>query len=432
MSLVQAVHAAKSVTELAPAVTAAGLSLLALIMGAQFGKKIGRTKTQTLEVIGEKSSFNTSIIPHLTELQKPYKPYPFLTNRHVETIFAAFFRTLPHLTYRRECLRMADGGTVALDWPLVEVQNPNGAILLLLPGLTGGSDDTYVQHLTQRACKQGWTVAVFNSRGCAESPVTTPQFYSASFTEDLRELVKHVGNLFPSSRVYAAGWSLGANILVRYIGQEGDHCTLSGAVSLCNPFDLVVADEDFHKGFNNVYDKSLARGLRKIFKKHAPLFDDVGGEFNIPKAANATTVRDFDDGLTRVSFGYRTVDEYYFDASSSRAIPDVRIPLLCIQAMNDPIAPERGIPREAISKNEMCLLVVTPFGGHLGWVSGPESPRGCPWTDPLIMQYLNALEGMAGGSPSSLQKSKRQPAEDVELVGVETRRSGSNLGSPTL
>jgi hypothetical protein len=45
------------------------------------------------------------------------------------------------------------------------------------------------------------------------------QFYSASFTEDLRQVVKHVGTSFPTSRLYAAGWSLGANILVRYLGQ---------------------------------------------------------------------------------------------------------------------------------------------------------------------------------------------------------------------
>uniref|UniRef100_A0A7I4CUT1 AB hydrolase-1 domain-containing protein n=2 Tax=Physcomitrium patens TaxID=3218 RepID=A0A7I4CUT1_PHYPA len=273
-----------------PAVAAAGLSVLAILVGAQLREK-------ALEVLGG-GAFNAFILSKLTELEKPYKPYPLLTNRHVETIFAAFFRSLPSLTYRRECLRMADGGTVALDWPQPEIQDPK-AVLILLPGLTGGSDDTYVQHLTRRASKQGWQVVVFNSRGCADSPVTTPQFYSASFTEDLRQVVKHTAFLFPSKRVYAAGWSLGANILVRYLGQEAERCPLSGAVSLCNPFDLVVADEDFHIGFNNVYDKSLANGLRKIFAKHAHLFEDIGGDYNIHLVANATTVRDFDDGLTK-------------------------------------------------------------------------------------------------------------------------------------
>lgn len=93
------------------------------------------------------------------------------------------------------------------------------------------------------------------------------QFYSASFTGDLRQVIGHILGRYPQSNVYATGWSLGANILVRYLGEETDKCPLSGAVSLCNPFNLVIADEDFHKGFNNVYDKALARALTTIFKK---------------------------------------------------------------------------------------------------------------------------------------------------------------------
>ncbi|KAL6202043.1 hypothetical protein ACLB2K_025754 [Fragaria x ananassa] len=78
---------------------------------------------------------------------------------------------------------------------------------------------------------------------------------------DICEVVDHVGGRYPEANLYAVGWSLGANILVRYLGQESDTCRLSGAVSLCNPFNLVIADEDFHKGFNNVYDKALSYAL---------------------------------------------------------------------------------------------------------------------------------------------------------------------------
>ncbi|KAL6197133.1 hypothetical protein ACLB2K_032745 [Fragaria x ananassa] len=78
---------------------------------------------------------------------------------------------------------------------------------------------------------------------------------------DICEVVDHIGGRYPEANLYAVGWSLGANILVRYLGQESDTCRLSGAVSLCNPFNLVIADEDFHKGFNNVYDKALSYAL---------------------------------------------------------------------------------------------------------------------------------------------------------------------------
>ncbi|CAL5407076.1 unnamed protein product [Camellia sinensis] len=346
----------------------------------------------SLEVVG---GGGRDSLPAIKILNRPYKPYPVIGwNRHVETIFAAFFRSLPNVRFRRECLRTKDNGSVALDWVSGDDFRlpPDSPLLILLPGLTGGSGDTYVRHMLARARKNRWRVVVFNSRGCGDSPVTTPQFYSASFIEDLREVVAHVGTRYPNANLYAVGWSLGANILVQYLGQESHNCPLSGAASLCNPFNLVVADEDFRKGFNIVYDKALANSLCKIFKTHSLLFEDMGGEYNIELAANAKSVKEFDEGLTRVSFGFKSADDYYSNSSSADSIKHVCTPLLCIQAANDPIAPSRGIPRKDIQENPNCLLIVTPKGGHLGWVAGAESPRGAPWTDPVVMDFLEHLE----------------------------------------
>lgn len=155
---------------------------------------------------------------------------------------------------------------------------------------------------------------------------------------------------------------------------------------------LSWSDENFRKGFNSIYDKALARALRKIFRKHAFLFEGLGGEYNIPMAAKARSLRDFDEGLTRVSFGFKSVDDYYLNSSSSSSIENVCTPLLCIQAANDPIAPSRGIPREEIKGNPHCLLIVTPQGGHLGWVAGEGAPIGAPWTDPVVMEFLEHVD----------------------------------------
>eukprot|EP00268_Persea_americana_P027782 TRINITY_DN2705_c0_g1_i1.p1 TRINITY_DN2705_c0_g1~~TRINITY_DN2705_c0_g1_i1.p1 ORF type:complete len:365 (-),score=38.74 TRINITY_DN2705_c0_g1_i1:2623-3696(-) len=307
----------------------------------------GHPKSNSLEIIGARES----VLSHFPSLQRPYNSFPIIaSNHHIETIFAAFCRSVPSVALRRECLRTRDEGAVALDWVSGDDRRlpPESPLLILLPGLTGGSGDSYVRHMLVRARSRGWRVVVLNSRGCADSPVTTPQFYSATFTEDLRQVVKQIGSRYPKSNLYAIGWSLGANILVRYLGQESNASPLSGAVSLCNPFDLVLADEDFRKGFNIIYDKALGRALCKILKKHALLFEGMEGEYNIPLAANAKSVREFDEGLTRVSFGYKSVDDYYSTSSSSHSIKDVCTPLLCIQAANDPIAPARGIPRDDI------------------------------------------------------------------------------------
>ncbi|KAI9173676.1 hypothetical protein LWI28_004757 [Acer negundo] len=372
----------------------------------------------SLEVIG---GARDTFLPALKTLDRPYNAFPVIGwNRHVETIFAAFFRSLPDVRLKRECLRTKDNGSVALDWVSGDHERlpPDSPLLILLPGLTGGSGDTYVRHMLLRARNKQWRVVVFNSRGCGDSPVTTPQFYSASFLGDMHEVVAHVSTRYPKANLYTVGWSLGANILVRYLGQESHSCPFSGAVSLCNPFNLVIADEDFRKGFNNVYDKALTSALCRIFKKHALLFEDMGGEYNIPSAANANSVREFDEGLTRVSFGFKSVDDYYSNSSSSDSIKHVRIPLLCIQAENDPIAPSRGIPREDIKANPNCLLIVTPKGGHLGWVAGAEAPLGAPWTDPVVMDFLEHLERGSSETSCSDLKVAKQGSEDLHQLEV--------------
>ena len=172
------------------------------------------------------------------------------------------------------------------------------------------------------------------------------------------------------------------------------------------------------------------------------------------------------------------MEEYYKDASSCRAMKDVRIPLLCIQvrspfppytkhreqhrgtisahfgrevipfqrlfrfrglhailhivlmsgqARDDPIAPIEGAPVEDVASNPYAMLVVTPYGGHLGWVAGREAPFGAPWTDPLVMQYLVALEGGARGKGK--EGSRRIEGEEdgaARLVGVVGER-GSGM-----
>jgi hypothetical protein len=94
--------------------------------------------------------------------------------------------------------------------------------------------------------------------------------------------------------------------------------------------------------------------------------------------------------------GWPDVDAYYAGSSSAKRIPNVAIPLLCIQALDDPIAPKEAIPYEALKSNPNCVLVTTPCGGHLGWASGPGAPFGSPWTDAAVMEWLGAAHDELG------------------------------------
>lgn len=64
-----------------------------------------------------------------------------------------------------------------------------------------------------------------------------------------------------------------------------------------------ISDDNFHVGFNKIYDVNLARSLRNIFKSHAHLFKGLEGKYDLKMAENATSIREFDDAITRVTFG---------------------------------------------------------------------------------------------------------------------------------
>ncbi|XWS09803.1 hypothetical protein CRYUN_Cryun39dG0020600 [Craigia yunnanensis] len=348
-------------------------------------------------------------LPAFKILHLPYKPFPIVGwNRHIETIFAAFFRKFPEVRYSRECLRTKDDGTIALDWVSGDHRSlpADSPILILMPGLTGGSQDSYVKHMLVKARSKGWRVVVFNSRGCGESPVISPQLQSASFTADTCHVVAHVSSRYPKANIYAVGWSLGGNILVNYLGKECNNCPLSGAASLCNPFNLVIADENLRKGFDNIYDRAL-RG-------------DIEDEYNVQVGLKPKTVREYDEAITRVSLGFKSVDDYYSDSCSCHVIQHVQIPLLCIQAANDPVAPIEGTPREDIKGNPNCMLIVTPQGGHLGWVAGDEAPFGAPWTDNVVMDFLEHLRKDASKpqAPSISGEDVQQGSEGLYQAKV--------------
>jgi hypothetical protein len=200
-------------------------------------------KVMQPRVVAQPNQWNDALLALCPYFTKAYELPAILNNGHVETIFAALFRRRPHILYDRELVHMPDGGVVALDTedvPASQQLPANAPVLILLPGLTGGSEDSYVQHAVVHAREAGIRAVVFNSRGTSDSPVTTAQFYSASYTGDLRCVISHVASqLPPGVPLYAAGWSLGANILTKYLGEEGAGTPIKAAVTMCNPFNLV-------------------------------------------------------------------------------------------------------------------------------------------------------------------------------------------------
>ncbi|KAF2671918.1 hypothetical protein BT63DRAFT_422436, partial [Microthyrium microscopicum] len=148
---------------------------------------------------------------------------------------------------------------------------PTKPLLIVLHGLSGGSHEQYVRHAIQPlTATGGFDAVVINSRGCCYSKLTSSKLFNARSTWDLRQFVKWIRSTWPERRLFAIGFSLGANILCNYLGEEGADCELEAGILVGNPWNLDVSNAILCNSFIglHVYQRGLAAGLKKLFERH--------------------------------------------------------------------------------------------------------------------------------------------------------------------
>ena len=256
-------------------------------------------------------------LPGLNDWSRWHESPPALRNGHAHTIFAAKCRFTARVTYAREFIDTPDGGTLALDVVVRAEEedvsrNPSGAtfvknpattsdgapFLVLLSGLGGGSQDTYVRGQAAAAHARGWRVAVLNMRSCAESPVTSPRFFSArrGSTDDVRAAVDRIRETYGPSRLCAIGWSNSGTIVTNALAEQGDAAGLDAACCLAAPLDMPTSSANLEKPFHkNVYDRSIGGSLAEKVRGARDLFlDDAGRPKAVPAWGGGTFVADVD------------------------------------------------------------------------------------------------------------------------------------------
>ncbi|KAF9107426.1 hypothetical protein BGX27_008763 [Mortierella sp. AM989] len=336
-----------------------------------YNKKTGKVQSENfIEYVREKC-------PSLFDPAKAvFKPTLWMTGGHLQTAYAAYrsYKNLYRIDYQRELLDAPDGGTIAVDWApsFTEKSVDDTPTLVFLHGLTGGSHESYIRALVEVMTRDhGYRCAVFNARACADSPLTSAKLYCGAYTDDLRMIVKHIRKILPEAKLMGIGFSLGANILMNYMGEEGDKCELMGAMSVGNPYDLLGTCSNIERGYlqRKIYSPVMCASLKTLFFKHTKMFVN-STIVDMEEVRRAITVRQFDNSVTCKIFGYRTVNEFYRMGSSSQRIIDIKRPFLCLSALDDPIAVEWCIPRDEVTENPFGLLATTSRGGHLGWFQG--------------------------------------------------------------
>ncbi|KAH9307684.1 hypothetical protein KI387_035595, partial [Taxus chinensis] len=283
----------------------------------------------------------------------------------------------------------------------------------------------YVKHIVYTLAKKGWKTVVANHRGLGGTSIRSDRFYNAGWTEDLRRIVGYLQDENPKAPLLAVGTSIGANILVKYLGEEGKNTPIAGAAAICCPWDLVrpvfvlvritptagqvgqnekrhvdgeVCDRFINRSLvQRLYNKILTTGLRGYAQMHQSTHARIADWECVKKSRS---VRDFDNYFTCRISQYATVDTYYRRCSSAYFLSNVSVPLLCVNALDDPVCTKEAIPWDECRENKNVVLATTLRGGHLAYFEGSTAKS--IWWVRAVDEYLSVLHS------SSLMHSEKE------------------------
>ncbi|KAJ5092329.1 AB-hydrolase YheT, partial [Penicillium alfredii] len=296
--------------------------------------------------------------------------------------------------------------------------NDTKPMLVLLHGLSGGSHELYLRHVLAPLMADGsWEACVVNSRGCAQTKISSGVLYNARATWDVRQAVKWLRKTFPNRPLFGIGFSLGANILANYLGEEGDACQLRAAVLCASPWNLDVSSANLQRTWigREVYSKTMGSSMKNLFEQHA---EEVSKNprVDVEAVRNTTYLHEFDRALQCSTWGYPTEGAYYRDAASTDSLLAIRIPFLSVQAEDDPIASRDALPFQEISQTPYGVMLTTSWGGHLGWFEF----GGSRWFVKPVTNFLNKMaKEIDTQTPGVVENPEKLPGQIAKHPGLD-------------
>lgn len=299
-----------------------------------------------------------------------YKPPFALKNKHLQTLYSSFFRKKEILNFEIQRFILSDKDFLEAYWINKPKQNDKKPIVIIFHGLQGSFNSPYINGIMNALKKASFSCVLMHFRSCSGKMNEKLGSYHSGQTDDAREFIRSVKELHPNNDLFAIGYSLGGNVLLKLLGEDGAKSLLKAAVSVCAPLDLDITADAISKGFSHFYEYNILRTLKKdlLFKyeKH-----DVEKITFLKKkdVHKVKTIREFDEKYTSKIFGFGNSQNYYKLSSSKQYLRKIRIKTLLIHSLDDPFMHKDVLP----SKNELapCIkLEVYAHGGHIGFITG--------------------------------------------------------------
>lgn len=318
------------------------------------------------------------------KLNKFY-PFPFARSGYLQTIYGNMLPTLkPTKPNRFHHVALPDGDRLVVAENRPKEWRAGSRIMLLVHGLTGCYQSTYMLRMCRRLQKKGLLVLRLNLRHCGPGKGLARRPCHAGSSDDTREVLRWIAREFPGSPVTQIGFSLGGNITLKMAGEDASRPTanLDSVIAVSPPVDLAASSLRMVDPGNRVFERTFVRALMADARLMMKLFPDLD-EIRLPENPS---LRAFEEIFATHRAGFKSVDDYYGKCSSGQFIPEIKIPTLILSSADDPVVDGPSVAKLPHRPN--VDIILTDKGGHVGFLGFGTTYDEFRWSDQLLDHWL--------------------------------------------
>ncbi|MBL8822979.1 MAG: alpha/beta fold hydrolase [Planctomycetia bacterium] len=314
-----------------------------------------------------------------------FTPIPVFRSGHHQTIVGYLLRRWQRaLQATLHRLVLPDGDCLHIHDSIPTSWQPGQPIIMIVHGLGGSHTSGSVLRLAWEFFRHRFRTVRINLRGSGESLPEAKKPYHAGCSADIVHVLETVNKWSPTSPLFLIGLSLGGNIVLKLAGEveQQQFPQLKKIYAVSPPVDLEKCSQLLSLPKNAVYEKRFVAELIEMAQQRARFHQQ-----QLPELSRSLTLRQFDDIYTAPSIGYSGVEEYYEKASSRHVLSRITIPTHILSAEDDPMIDP--IPIRESPRSRSVTIQLTPFGGHLGFISRPGK-GGWYWLEKQLLQQITS------------------------------------------
>jgi predicted alpha/beta-fold hydrolase len=302
-----------------------------------------------------------------------YVPPWYWRNAHLQTILPNRVRRVSQTAYDTERCS-AGGAEVELSWSRVG----SDTAAIVVHGLGGHVRRPYLLGMVRALNRARYDAVAWPVWGDGD-PDREPRFNHGGATDEIRDIVRHLSGQY--TRIIIVGFSLGGNVLLKYLGEEGDDTGVSHAVAVSVPCDLLSSAHRLSDPGNWIYLNGFMRTLKQTARRKAHFAPEKASVDGLDAIDNLIS---FDDRYTAPLNGFEDAKDYYARNSSRFYVDGIRVPTLILNARNDPFLTEQCYPVSACEESQFAYLETPDSGGHVGFPLG----SGSYWAEERAVRFL--------------------------------------------